>query len=122
MAGARAILVPTYYVEPFGGVNVEAQLCGTPAITSDWGGFKDTIEIGKTGYRPKTLNDWIEKTAKAVELDRDYIRQRAIDSYTLPVVGLQFQDFFQAINQRWQAKEPHKVGAGWDVLQPIRGK
>jgi hypothetical protein len=41
MANAKAILVPSLYLEPFGGVNVEAQLCGTPAINSDWGAFPD---------------------------------------------------------------------------------
>ena len=33
LRNAKAVLMPTYYLEPFGGVNVEAQLCGTPVIT-----------------------------------------------------------------------------------------
>jgi glycosyltransferase involved in cell wall biosynthesis len=48
---AKAILGLTYYVEPFGNMVIEANLCGTPAITTDWGGFTETVIQGKTGYR-----------------------------------------------------------------------
>lgn len=51
MMYAKAILGPTHYVEPFGNMVIEANLCGTPAITTDWGGFTETIEHGKTGFR-----------------------------------------------------------------------
>jgi len=39
MGGAIAILCPSLYLEPFGGAAVEAQMCGTPAITTDWGAY-----------------------------------------------------------------------------------
>jgi hypothetical protein len=46
LAGARAVLVPSLYIEPFGMVAVEALLSGTPIITSPWGGLGDINTLG----------------------------------------------------------------------------
>jgi glycosyltransferase involved in cell wall biosynthesis len=55
LAGARALIVPTTYMEPFGGVAVEAMLCGTPVIASDAGAFTEIVKNGVSGYRFRTL-------------------------------------------------------------------
>jgi glycosyltransferase involved in cell wall biosynthesis len=60
MGKAKALLGLTYYVEPFGNMVIEANLCGTPVITTDWGGFVDTVIPGKTGYRVKDFRSLIE--------------------------------------------------------------
>ena len=44
LANARAVFCLTQFVEPFCGVNVEAQLSGTPVITSDHGVFCVPLE------------------------------------------------------------------------------
>lgn len=45
MGQARAVFVPTFYIEPFGGVNVEAQLCVLPQTFMGLSGvyFEDAV-------------------------------------------------------------------------------
>jgi glycosyltransferase involved in cell wall biosynthesis len=93
MSHARALLCPTLYIEPFGGVGVEAQLCGTPVITTDWGAFPETVEQGKTGLRCKMLKEFIEATHKT-DWNYKYIRNRAISLYSLEAVKPQYEKYF----------------------------
>jgi glycosyltransferase involved in cell wall biosynthesis len=49
MAGATAILVPSWWDEPFGLVACEAQAAGAPVIGYDSGGLREVIAQGATG-------------------------------------------------------------------------
>lgn len=101
MGGARAILVPTLYVEPFGGVAVEAQLCGTPAITTDFGAFTETIEDGQTGFRCHTMAEFISAVELADTLDHTYIRSQALKRFSLAAVGPQYERYFDRLSTLW---------------------
>lgn len=105
MGGALALLAPTLYVEPFGGVAVEAQLTGTPAITTPWGAFTETVEHGLTGYRCHTLADFCHAVEEAPHLPRGYIRERAISLYSTDIVRHQYD--------AWFAQLDRLKGAGW---------
>jgi glycosyltransferase involved in cell wall biosynthesis len=57
---ALATIMPTKFVEPFGGSGVEGQLCGAPLLASAWGAFTETVTPGANGYQCRTLGDWIQ--------------------------------------------------------------
>ena len=67
--GAIATFIPTDYIEPFGGVNVESQMCGTPVVTTDFGAFPETVEHGKTGFRCHTLDHFLFAARNVSMLD-----------------------------------------------------
>ncbi len=95
MRNARCLLVPTLYLEPFGLVAIEAMASGTPAITTDFGAFTETVLDDVTGYRCNSLDDFCTTVEMAKDLDRSFIRQRTIDLYSAEAVGVQYNDFFE---------------------------
>lgn len=99
--GAIATFVPTTYIEPFGLTAIESQMVGTPVITTDWGAFTETVEHGKTGYRCRTLEQFMWAAQHAHDLDPEYIRQRAIANYSLDRVRLMYDEYFKMLSDLW---------------------
>lgn len=97
MGAARCIICPTRNIEPFGGTAVEAQLCGTPAITSDWGAYVETVEHDLSGFRCRTEDDFCRGVMEATRLDRASVRHRAIQQYSTEQVRHAYQDYFDRI-------------------------
>jgi len=75
---------------------VEAQLCGTPVITTDWGGFTETVDEGVSGYRCRSLADFLAAWEKVGRLDRTVIRKRALERWSAPVAKALYTAWFDA--------------------------
>ena len=101
MGGAIATFAPTLYIEPFGNVVIEAQACGTPTITTDWGAFTETNINGVTGYRCRTLQEFIDAAENVKSLDRKAIRDRAVSLYSVDVIAKQYEDYFLKLSTLW---------------------
>lgn len=97
IAKAKAVMAPTFFLEPFGGVAVEAQMSGVPAVTSDWGAFPETVVHGVTGYRCRVVEHYVWALKNVSKLDRAVIRKWAIDNYSLEAVAVRFEEYFQMI-------------------------
>lgn len=94
LARARAVLMPTLYVEPFGNVSAEAQLCGTPVIASNWGAFTESVEPGVSGYLCSTLGEYVQAIDRVKDLDRWAIRERAIRLYSEDAAATAYTSYF----------------------------
>ena len=101
MARASAVLCPTQYIEPFGSVAVEAQFCGTPVISTDFGAYVETVEQGKTGWRCNYLGEFVDALRHGLPLDSAYIRNRAISKYSITAVQPEYQAYFDRLNLLW---------------------
>jgi glycosyltransferase involved in cell wall biosynthesis len=116
MGKARAVFVPTLYLEAFGGVNVEAQLCGTPVITTNFGVFPETVVHGVTGFRCNTMIDFVNAAKNVDGLNPKKIRKHAERYLTIDVVW-EFQRWFDDLYQLYlSAVDPKWKGRGWSYV------
>lgn len=70
LCDATVHLCPTEFVESLCGSAIEAMLCGTPVVTSNYGGFVETVEEGVTGFRCASVGEMVEAIKRAGEIDR----------------------------------------------------
>jgi glycosyltransferase involved in cell wall biosynthesis len=109
LGSCMAFLHLAKYFEPFGCGPVEAQLCGTPVISTDWGGMVETVENGKTGLRGHTLADYCYGVQMALDskFDRQYIRDRAVRLYDMYNLAHKYQYVYKSI------LDIHNGKGGW---------
>lgn len=111
MSRASVLICPTTYVEPFGSIAVEAQMCGTPVVSTDFGGFVETVEHGRTGFRCKYMGEFVRALKDASGFDCAYIRERAVRLYSLEAVAKQYRDYFERLMLLWDG--------GWDTVDYV---
>ena len=100
MRDAQAIIGPTYYVEPFGNMVVEGYFSGTPAITTDWGGFTETVVHGVTGYRCREFRDFVKALKQIDLIDPKACRDWAWTHCEEESVHKRFDEYFKKIQAK----------------------
>ena len=74
LGGARALLFPIAWPEPFGLVMIEAMACGTPVIAFPCGSVPEVIEHGVTGFLVDDVAGAVRALDEVPRLDRGRIR------------------------------------------------
>jgi len=83
LGGAKALLMPVAWEEPFGMVMLESMACGTPVIGFDKGSLSEVVENGKSGFLVKTLGQMKSAMRKVDELNRADVRNHAEKKFSL---------------------------------------
>ena len=73
--GARALLMPIRWAEPFGMVMVEAMACGTPVIAFPEGSAPEVVIDGETGFLVDDEDEMARAVERLDEIDRERCRE-----------------------------------------------
>lgn len=77
LAGARALVNPITWCEPFGMVMLESLGCGTPVVGFPGGAAPEIVEHGRSGFLVDTVDELALALGRVDQLDRADCRKRA---------------------------------------------
>lgn len=114
------INLTTLISENFGYTPVEMQACGLPVVGADWGGLKDTVIDGCSGYKIQTVlsrygprinieqaKDRIEKLINdksRLELMKEKARKNAEKNYSLDLFSKNLQNIISETYERFNTE------------------
>ena len=107
LSKAKVLLAPSWYLEPFGIISIEAQMSGTPAIGPDWGGFVESIIHGKTGFRCRTFEEFVFAVKNINTIKPQDCRTWSVGNFSTLSQARKYEHWFQSLYN--QTVDP----AGW---------
>lgn len=111
LGGARALLFPIGWPEPFGLVMIEAMACGTPVIAFDHGSVREVIEDGVTGFIVSDVPSAIEAAREARRLDRRRIRREFERRFTVKRMANEYLKLYASLATPSLTRRRRAVGA-----------
>jgi glycosyltransferase involved in cell wall biosynthesis len=103
LSGARALLFPIDWPEPFGLVMIEAMACGTPVIAYNHGSVPEVLDHGLTGFIVPDEDAAVSAIAKLDELDRGAIRRRFEQRFSARRMAQDYVDVYEELIEKASA-------------------
>lgn len=100
LAGARCLLFPIRWDEPFGMVMVEAMACGTPVVALGHGSVPEVVIDGCTGVVVEHEGELPAAIARVRGLDPAACRQHAEKCFGVEVMAAGYEDVYRRLGQR----------------------
>lgn len=103
LGGARALLFPVDWPEPFGLAMIEAMACGTPVIARPCGSVPEVIVPGKTGLIADTLEELVDAAERVDSIPRAACRREAEERFTVERMALDYEAVYRRLLVRANA-------------------
>jgi len=97
LGGARALLFPIDWPEPFGLVMIEAMACGTPIIARSCGSVPEIVVPGRTGFVGETLVEMVDAVKRLDEIDRADCRKHVESHFTVSHMADGYEKVYQRL-------------------------
>lgn len=110
LGGARALLFPIEWEEPFGLVMIEAMLMGTPVLAFRCGSSPEVVEDGVTGWLVDDADEMAARLAHVDELDRRRCRARARERWSAHRMAAGYAELYRRVARAPLAR-PLRAGA-----------
>ena len=103
LGGARALLFPIDWPEPFGLVMIEAMACGTPVVARPCGSVPEVVVHGRTGFLASTLVELTEAVKRLDEIDRAECRRHAERHFSVGRMAEDYEAIYRRLMSRRRA-------------------
>jgi glycosyltransferase involved in cell wall biosynthesis len=107
LGGARALLFPLAWEEPFGLVMIEAMLVGTPVIAFARGSAPEVIEDGVTGFLVKNVQEMAQRIRQLDQIDRGRCRARAQERWSSERMARDYVALYEQIAHKASGRVSH---------------
>lgn len=112
LAGAKALLFPIDWAEPFGLVMIEAMACGTPVIAFNRGSVPEVIDHGVTGFICNDVEEAVRAVQRLGELSRAEIRAQFERRFTASTMAQNYVDSYMQLLQAKARPVLRRAAAG----------
>ena len=103
LGGARALLFPVDWPEPFGLVMIEAMACGTPVIARPCGAVPEVVVPGRTGFLASSLVELAEAVKRLDEIDRAECRRHVERRFSIGRMAEDYERIYRQLAGRRRA-------------------
>jgi glycosyltransferase involved in cell wall biosynthesis len=111
-AGARALLMPIRWPEPFGLVMTEAMACGTPVIAFPEGSAPEIVLDGETGFVVEDEHEMAGAIGMLDRIDPERCRASARERFDVAAVAEAYEQAYEAASS-----SPRSVTSSTDSVR-----